>query len=318
MPDLKEMAAPLMDLPFITRPDVATLRRRNRRRSHRRFGTFSVALIVVATSVFGLSQLTRGGHVGGSRTTAALTSYFRAGVSVPDAVLNEVGVPETLTVPTTVTPTSATASTNDVVSYVGAEYCPYCALQRWALLVALSKFGTFEGLSNAVYSSSSDVFPNLTSWSFVGAEYTSPYFTFDPTELTSSVPNGDGGYQPLETMDAGQQASFNQYDPRSTLPFVDLGNEVVTIGATSSPAVLEGLTLSQIGADLQQPSSPVAQAIDGAANYLIGGICSMIDGSLPSICNSPAVKTARGNISAGRVASSGSSQSTARLLRARA
>ena len=30
--------------------------------------------------------------------------------------------------------------------YVGAEYCPWCALMRWPLVMALSRFGTFSGL----------------------------------------------------------------------------------------------------------------------------------------------------------------------------
>ena len=32
------------------------------------------------------------------------------------------------------------------VLYVGAEYCPFCAAERWALIVALSKFGSFSKL----------------------------------------------------------------------------------------------------------------------------------------------------------------------------
>jgi len=47
-----------------------------------------------------------------------------------------------------------TVATNGVVSYVGGEYCPYCAIQRWALLVALSKFGSFTNLDGQVISSS--------------------------------------------------------------------------------------------------------------------------------------------------------------------
>jgi len=107
-------------------------------------------------------------------------------------------------VPTKITPSVSTVATNGVVSYVGGEYCPYCAIQRWALLVALSKFGSFTNLDGQVISSSTDVYPGLASWSFVGAKYSSPYFTFDPTELTSSTPSDSGGYQPLEKMSAGQ------------------------------------------------------------------------------------------------------------------
>src|SRR5215471_2257181 len=37
--------------------------------------------------------------------------------------------------------------------YIGAEYCPYCAAQRWSTVVALSHFGTFDKLYQATSSS---------------------------------------------------------------------------------------------------------------------------------------------------------------------
>ena len=39
-----------------------------------------------------------------------------------------------------------TANGKPEVLYMGAEYCPYCAAERWAMIVALSRFGTFSGL----------------------------------------------------------------------------------------------------------------------------------------------------------------------------
>src|SRR3954470_6395027 len=44
-----------------------------------------------------------------------------------------------------------------LVLYVGAEWCPYCAAERWALVAALGRFGTFEGVT-LVRSSGSDRF----------------------------------------------------------------------------------------------------------------------------------------------------------------
>ena len=44
------------------------------------------------------------------------------------------------------------------ILYMGAEYCPYCAAERWAMVVALSRFGTFSNL-HLIHSSSADVYP---------------------------------------------------------------------------------------------------------------------------------------------------------------
>jgi hypothetical protein len=214
-----------------------------------------------------------------------LLSYYEAAVTVANSTLAAVGLPATVAIPTKITPSLSTVGTNGVVSYVGAEYCPYCALQRWALLVALSKFGTFTSLDKQVLSSSSDVYPHLASWSFAGAKYKSAYFTFDPTESNSSTPSSGGGYQPLEKMSSAQRLAYNRYNPQGELPFVDVGNHYVTLGASASPSVLEGLSLSAIGSDLSNPRSPVAQAIDGTANYLIAAICTMAQKAVPPICS---------------------------------
>jgi hypothetical protein len=285
MSELAQLAQPLIDQPLVERPDVSALRGRNRRRHSRRLTGLSVFLVVALAGAFGLTQLGNTAHKAPATGPVHLASYFEASINVPDSTLAAVGLPASVSVPTRVTPTVATATTNQVVSYVGAEYCPYCAIQRWALLVALSQFGTFSSLSDQALSSSSQVYPNLASWSFIGARYTSPYFTFDPTELTSSVPDGHGYYQPLEKMSVAQEVAYDHFDPQGGLPFVDLGNQFVTIGASASPSVLEGLSLGQIGSFLSDPTSPVAQAVDGTANYLIAAMCTMVTGTKPSICS---------------------------------
>jgi hypothetical protein len=112
-------------------------------------------------------------------------------------------------------------------------------------------------------------------------------------------------------MDAAQKAAFDQFDPQGGLPFVDLGNQVVTIGGSASPAVLSGLSLEQIGSSLSDPTSPVAQAIDGTANYLIAGMCSMVSGTKPAICSSATTNQALSALNSGVSPSASTSSSTA-------
>src|SRR5262249_28761649 len=56
--------------------------------------------------------------------------------------------------------------------YIGAEWCPYCAAERWAMAVALNRFGTFSPLKG-IHSSATDVFPNTATLTFHQAKYTS-------------------------------------------------------------------------------------------------------------------------------------------------
>ena len=304
MSQLTRLTQRLIDEPLAPRPSVEYLRSRTRRRHQRSRSTVTGLLVLVVIGAFGVTKIVDTSPSSqtlpnGTGPNALLASYFRAAGTVPDATLESVGLPANVMVPTKITPSVSTVATNAVVSYVGAEYCPYCAIQRWALLVALSKFGSFTNLDSRILSSSTDVYPGLASWSFVGARYSSRYFAFDPTELTSSTPRKGGGYEPLAKMSSGQQRAFNKFDPQGELPFVDIGNRYVTLGASSSPSVLEGLTLGEIGSDLSRPSSPVAQAIDGTANYLIAALCTMVQGTPPSLCSTPAVRLASTALVAG-------------------
>ena len=58
----------------------------------------------------------------------------------------------------------------------------------------------------------------------------------------------------------------------------------MSVGASYNPAVLSGLTWAQIAADLHDPSSPVAKAVLGTANYATAAICSLTGNQPASAC----------------------------------
>ena len=80
-----------------------------------------------------------------------------------------------------------------------------------------------------------------------------------------------------------------EYDSQGSIPFLDIANRYVITGASFSPQVLQGLTRSQIAAQLQDPSSPVAQAIDGTANDITAAIASVTGNQPSSVANSAAI-----------------------------
>ncbi len=183
------------------------------------------------------------------------------------------------------------------VVYVGAEYCPYCAAERWPLIMALSRFGTFTGLKE-MSSSNTDVFPDTSSFTFVDSAYTSQYISFSATEAVDRDGNA------LQTPTSAVQDLFNTYDysPYSSgaggYPFLDIAGEFVLAQTSFSPQILQGLSWSQIAADLSDPSSSVTAAIVGTANYLTAAICNA-DGDQPSsVCGSSVVQSISTNIMA--------------------
>ena len=92
------------------------------------------------------------------------------------------------------------------VLYIGGEYCPYCAAERWAMVNAFSRFGTFTGLTTT-HSSSTDVYPNTPTYTFAGSTYTSKYVTFTPVEQF-----GSSNTDIIKNPTAAQQALATKYD----------------------------------------------------------------------------------------------------------
>jgi len=153
------------------------------------------------------------------------------------------------------------------------------------MIVALSRFGTFSGLSTA-HSSSTDVYPNTPTFTFYKSSYTSPYLTFTPVETTTNVPDSSSpsGYVPLQTPTSAQTAVWTKYTSNGTIPFIDFGNKYLISGVSFSNSVLSGLNWNQIATDLSNPNSSVAKAVDGTANYITAAICKMTGNQPASAC----------------------------------
>jgi hypothetical protein len=288
------------------REKIAAQREAQRRGERRRrilMASGAVVVVVAIVLVFVVVKLNGKSPSGSSSssngpTGSALTAVVDKVTSVPASTLDTVGAGGFTGKITTITgnPAPLTSAGKPEMLAVLAEYCPYCGAERWATIVALSRFGTFSGLST-VHSSSIDVDPNTPTWSFYKSTYTSKYLTFTPVETTTNVPDSSNpsGYVTLQTPTAAQQAVWTKYGQNGAIPFLDFGNKYVSSGTPYDPGVLAGLSWSQIATDLSNPNSPVAQAIDGTANYITAAICEMT-GNQPASACTPAVKALQSQI----------------------
>jgi len=184
------------------------------------------------------------------------------------------------------------------VLFVGADYCPFCAAERWPLIVALARFGHFTTLHN-VQSAQLSVFPGIQTFSFVGTEYSSRYLTFSGVELYSDSVDSKGSFTPIARLTPSQTAVMNRYDSGTgtaggagTFPFVDIGNVLMTSTSGFSPALLVGHSQSAIAGALSQPQDPTGQAIVASANYLTAGICRATGQQPAQVCASIGVRSA--------------------------
>jgi len=167
--------------------------------------------------------------------------------------------------------------------YIGAEWCPYCAAERWSMVVALSRFGTFQGL-HFTTSSSSDTYPNTPTLSFTGSTYKGAYLDFDPADLE----NRDR--KPLRALTPQETQLWQTYDAAGDIPFLDIANRYAAIGQGVPASLLQGMTWQQIAGALSDANSPVTRAIVGNANYLTAAICNIPELAAAPVCGSATIK----------------------------
>ena len=135
--------------------------------AHRRrmvtMASAAVAVVVLAVTGLVAARATRTtasaapapSAVAGSGTVPASLMAQVAGVSA--ATLDRIGTGQVDQPPIAIknAPALSTDGKPEVL-YIGAEYCPYCAAERWPMVLALSRFGTFHNL-RLTHSASGDV-----------------------------------------------------------------------------------------------------------------------------------------------------------------
>lgn len=312
------------------RARIAAQREKERRASQRKRiylagGSILVVAIVVIALV--LVKLNSGSGTAAAAsngpTGTALSTLTKQVTTVPSTVTDQVaggGVNTSLFVPTETSTQVSNASSQlgsyfgtvnsstpltsggkPEVLYIGSEYCPYCAAQRWAMVNALSRFGTFSGLTTT-HSSSTDVDPNTPTYTFYKSTYTSKYITFTSVEENTNERQGNSSntsvpYVTLQTPTKAQQTVAQTYDPNGAIPFIDLGNKYVQVGNLTplTPTLLQGKTWAQVGAAMNDPSSAIGKAIIGNANYMTAGICKLTNNQPATACT-PAIQKLEANL----------------------
>jgi hypothetical protein len=290
-----------MSLPASEPASATTLRHIPRR-------YLALGLIVVAIVLLGALVLVRDNS--GPSTTSTVETFNPAPsslvstmTSVPASVYDTVGVSSPVVPVQALQPAgSGTAplwlasagggTPKPVVFFYGAEFAPYAAAERWPLVLALSRFGTFNQLG-LMQSSASTAFAGLSTFTFWNASYTSRYLQLESVERYSSLNPTGGRYLSLQQPDARQAAAIASYGQTpDTFALMDVANRYVLNGASFAPGVLVGLSQSQIAGDLSTPASPLTQAVVTAANEITASICAVDSDKPSSVCDSHAVSAA--------------------------
>jgi hypothetical protein len=262
-----------------------------------------VIVIVVAFIVIKSTQSPASANNSNSTSaagTALPASVIKDVTSVPSATLAAVaaGTADPKSVTTVSSAKPLTSGGKPEVLYIGAQYCPYCAAERWALASALSRFGTFRGLSGIHSADGQEVYPHTATLNFYKSSYASKYLTFTPVEQETV------SEKPLEKLTSAQTTLLTKYDSppyvsaseQGAIPFIDFGGKYFVHGAQYNPQVLSGQTWAQVAAALKNPSSAIAKGADGAANMITATICKVTNNQPSNVCTTPTIKAIEGQL----------------------
>jgi len=173
------------------------------------------------------------------------------------------------------------------VLYIGAEYCPFCAAERWAMVMALSKFGTFGNL-HGTSSSATDVNPSTPTFAFLHSTFTSKYLAFVPVETLANDEKTT-----LQTPTSAEQALLTKWDAppyisatdAGSIPFVYMAGRYLQLGASYNAAPLSGMNFSAAVSYITSAKNATSKAAMATAGYFVGDICALTHGQPASVCS---------------------------------
>jgi hypothetical protein len=244
-------------------------------------GLAMVALVIAAVVVLFLA---RGGDSGGEATAAS--------GSIPAGTAGAQGLSEAQTVALDQVRRKSTEPLLDagkpLVFFMGTEWCPFCASERWALVEATSRFGTWHGLGELHSRNGEDYFQALPTYDLTGATFTSEYIGVRHKELDTV--DGD----PLEKLGSLEQGLVDENDQWGGIPFLVAGGPGgrYTVELPFSPGLLQGQTFAELRKGVaDEAANPAAEAIDGQADAITALICKL-DGRQPaSVCAKGSIPT---------------------------
>lgn len=262
-----------------------------RSRRQRRLLIIAGAGFVVVLLVLGTFVLVSRQGTSQPADTAAGSEDFQKALSVSAATLDAAGAPQSPSGIEAIAGGSPRLSDGTpTVTYVGGEFCPYCATQRWVLVSALSRFGSFQGLKASRSAEDDGDIPTVT---FVDATYTSDYLTLEAFETT------DRDHQALQKLTPEVETLFSRNNPQGSIPWTYLGTSQL-IGSQVSPAEFTGgaatassLTQKQVAEQMATGTSPLGTAINSQTNALTAQLCTLTDNKPENVCTAKGVTAAK-------------------------
>ena len=176
------------------------------------------------------------------------------------------------------------------IMFICAEYWSKCAAERWALVMALSKFGTFTTLKGTT-SSATAASPKTPTFSFYGAAYSSKYLTLVTDELETNTDVGAGEYPLLQPPTTQEMTMMNAWDRapyttiKTSLPFAYIGGRFLLTTAQYDASAISQMSFQAAASIMSSGTDPVSSHAEAAAGYLVADFCALTRDQPARVCS---------------------------------
>lgn len=176
------------------------------------------------------------------------------------------------------------------IMFICAEYWSKCASERWALVMALSKFGTFTTLKGTT-SSATAASPKTPTFSFYGAAYSSKYLTLVTDELETNTDVGGGEYPLLQPPTTQEMTMMNAWDRapyttiKTSLPFAYIGGKFLLTTAQYDASAISQMSFQAAASIMSSGTSAVSRHAEAAAGYLVADFCALTRDQPARVCS---------------------------------
>ncbi len=270
------------------------VQQRRQRNLYMAYGGVALVIVVIAVIVGvnlaggSKAKATKDGVVVG--TFPLTTALFDQVANIPAKDLIQAAEAE----PTNTQPPTKLPASNKVlllggkpeVLYIGAEFCPYCAAERWSLVMALSKFGTFHNVLGTT-SSSTDVNASTPTFSFYKSTYTSPYLSFVPVETETNTK------ATLQNPNAAQSAIWAKWDAppyvsaadEGSIPFIYVGGKYLVTAVSYDASHIAGWQMLAAVSYMTAGNNTTSKGAEAVAGYFISDLCTLTHNKPAAVCN---------------------------------
>jgi uncharacterized protein DUF929 len=164
------------------------------------------------------------------------------------------------------------------VMMIGTLSCEYCAAERWALVKALGRFGTWSNLNAGTNGA------GIPTFNLVDTKYSSWYISLVHKDLQDL--NGDA----LQTLTAREHALYKKYDPQGVTPLLIVGKyALVGQGVDPAPMIDRDFRSVQISL-IKNETTGYTGPINAEANLITAMLCRADAGNPSVFCGRPEIK----------------------------